>query len=130
VAEAGKAFHMPQRIHFIPSLSLLYPANNYTTWSRRVCEYEFIISELHYVLKYWIGQRKKIPMKKKRIKEEHWSAVFWDVILKANSAWDFKGLLILHFHKRQVLEKHTWWQSAIQFQLSWQDCCTLYKNLY
>jgi hypothetical protein len=43
VAEAGKAFHMPQRIHFIPSLPLLYLVNNYTTGSRRVYEYEFII---------------------------------------------------------------------------------------
>jgi hypothetical protein len=43
VAEAGKAFHTPQRIQFIPSLSLLYPVNNYTTGSRRVYEYEFTI---------------------------------------------------------------------------------------
>lgn len=129
VAEAGKAFHMPQRIHFILSLSLLYPANNYTIWSTRVYEYEFIISELHYMSKYWIGLGKRFPWKTK-IKEQHWSAVFWDVIPKANSAWGFKGLLILHFHKRQVLEKHTWWHSAIQFQRSWQDCCTLYRNLY
>jgi hypothetical protein len=47
VAEAGKAFHMPQRIHFIPTL--LYPANNYTTGSRRVYEYEFIIRITLYV---------------------------------------------------------------------------------
>jgi len=128
VAEAGKAFHMPQRIQFIPSLSLLHLVNNCTTGSRRVYEWEFIIWELHNMLKLdWIEER--FPWKT-RIKEQHWSAVFWDVILKANRAWGLKGLLILHFHKRQVLEKHTWWHSAIQFQLSWHDCCTLYKNLY
>jgi hypothetical protein len=42
-AKAGKSIPQATENNFIPSLSLLYPANNYTTGSRRVYEYEFII---------------------------------------------------------------------------------------